>query len=155
MGDTGATGTFDIVNAQANLIFNATSGTYNQTLVKTGAGTLTYTNTGSQQLTGDVIVLGGKLSLGGTDNRIYGGRLFVTNATVEAITSNHEQTIRGNLFLNGGTLAAAAGVTPDSSYGHFNMDPNGVSVNVSGDTTSVISANFNMGGWHDFNVGNG
>ncbi|NCV61241.1 MAG: hypothetical protein EBW52_07565, partial [Betaproteobacteria bacterium] len=154
-GDTGgATGTFDIVNAQANLIFNATSGTYNQTLQKTGAGTLTYSNT-VQQLTGDVIVLGGKLALGGTDNRIYGGRLFVTNATVEVITSNHEQTIRGNLFLNGGTLAAAAGVTPDGNYGHFNMDDNGVSVNVSGDATSVIAANLNMRGWHDFNVANG
>ncbi|NCV32724.1 MAG: LamG domain-containing protein, partial [Betaproteobacteria bacterium] len=154
-GDTGgATGTFDIVNAQANLIFNATGGTYNQTFVKTGAGTLTYSNT-VQQLTGDVIVLGGKLALGGTDNRIYGGRLFVTNATVEVITSNHEQTIRGNLFLNGGTLAAAAGVTPDGNYGHFNMDDNGVSVNVSGDATSVIAANLNMRGWHDFNVANG
>ncbi|NCV16017.1 MAG: hypothetical protein EBV49_16305, partial [Betaproteobacteria bacterium] len=93
--------------------------------------------------------------MGGTDNRIYGGRLFVTNATVEVITSNHEQTIRGNLFLNGGTLAAAAGVTPDGNYGHFNMDDNGVSVNVSGDATSVIAANLNMRGWHDFNVANG
>ncbi|NDA94459.1 MAG: hypothetical protein EBX90_14500, partial [Betaproteobacteria bacterium] len=153
--DNGGTGIFDIVNADANLIFNATGGTFNQALRKTGAGTLTYSNASTQQLTGDVIVLGGKLALGGTDNRIYGGRLFVTNATVEVITSGHEQTIRGNLFLNGGTLAAAAGVTPDGNYGHFNMDDNGVSVNVSGDTNSVISASLFMRGWHEFNVANG
>ncbi|NBR64265.1 MAG: hypothetical protein EBT77_08195, partial [Verrucomicrobia bacterium] len=150
-----ATGTFDIVNAQANLIFNATSGTYNQTLVKTGAGTLTYSNASSQQLTGNVIVLGGKLSLGGASNRAYGSNLYVTNATVEVITSSEAQTIKGNIYLNGGTLSAAAGVTANGSYGHFALENTGTKIFVTGDTTSTIAANLNLGGWHDIDVANG
>ncbi|NBQ92341.1 MAG: hypothetical protein EBT96_13415, partial [Betaproteobacteria bacterium] len=154
-GDNGATGTIDIANAQANLIFNATGGTYNQTFVKTGAGTLTYSNASTQQLTGNVIVLGGKLSLGGASNRAYGSNLYVTNATVEVITSSAEQTIKGNIYLNGGTLSAAAGVTANGNYGHFNLENTGTKIFVTGDTTSTIAANLNLGGWHDIDVANG
>ncbi|NBP24110.1 MAG: LamG domain-containing protein, partial [Proteobacteria bacterium] len=154
-GDNAGTGTFDIVDSRANLIFNATSGTYNQTFVKTGAGTLTYSNSNTQTLSGNVIVLGGKLAVGGYDNRIYGSNLYVTNATVEVITSAHEQTIKGNIYLNGGTLSAAAGVTADGNYGHFNLENTGTQIFVTGDNTSTISANLNMGGWHTINVANG
>jgi autotransporter-associated beta strand protein len=154
-GDNSATGTFDVVDSRANLIFNATGGTYNQAFVKTGAGTFTYSNANTQQLTGAVSVLGGKLSIGGSANRIYGGSLNVNNATVEVVTSGDEQTIRGNIFLNGGTLSAANGVTADANYGHFNLENTGTKISVTGDTTSTIAATLHMGGWHDIDVANG
>ena len=154
-GDNAGTGTFDIVDSRANLIFNATSGTYNQTFVKTGAGTLTYSNANTQQLTGNIIVLGGKLAIGGAAHRIEGGSLFVTNATVEAASSGHYQFIVGNLNLNGGTLAAAAGVTAHGNYGHFALYDNSAKVIVTGDNTSTIAASLHLRGMHDFDVANG
>ena len=143
------------MDSRANLIFNATGGTYNQAFVKTGAGTFTYSNVSTQQLTGNVTVSGGKLAIGGSENRIKGGSLFVNGATVELITSGHYQTITGNINLNGGTLSAGPGVTAHANYGHFAFDNNGSQLFVTGDTTSTIAATLNMAGWHNFTVANG
>jgi autotransporter-associated beta strand protein len=100
------------------------------------------------------VVNGGTLALGGKTDIAAGGTWTVNNATIQN-TINSTQTILGRLTLNGGTLSSTV-ATPDSTYGDFYLrNTGGVEVYITGDTTSVIGANFNMAGGHNFVVGNG
>ena len=120
-------------------------------LTKTGAGTLVLYP--GNTFTGGLTVQQGTVDARGAwaSNTALGiGPVTIGSGATVTKSDNDFQEVRGDLTLNGGTLAATG--IPNSNYGNFFVD---YRVITTGDVQSVISAQVNMRGTHEFNVADG
>ncbi len=139
-----------------SLVFSNSSNSYSVTggsitgttsLVKTGAGLLTLSNsnsyTGGTQITGGTLATGapGNLALGATS----GGVTIDTNGTLQFTTSNFSSARNITVNAGGGTIVASAGTATVSgnltlaANGTFSKTGSGV-LNFTGNVTSGTSS---------------
>ena len=146
-------------------------------IAKVGTGTETFAGTGSY--TGTTTVSGGTLVISGAISDVT--PITVNSGAILSLTGNNAtgnsgnsltagsytinaggtisndgpadttEVINGNLYLNGGTLAATS--APNSTYGNFGLYDNGSGVVVGGTAESTISASLHLEGTHVFDVG--
>ena len=104
-------GTFDVVDAGASIVFTATGGGISRNLTKKGAGALTMARliTGAEGVTVDA----GSLTLGGV-NTYTGATQIATGATL-GLSSASSQTLSGAFTGNGSLVKSGAGILTLSS----------------------------------------
>jgi fibronectin-binding autotransporter adhesin len=100
-------GTFDVVDAGASVVFTTTGGTINRELIKTGAGAMTLTR--QITTTGAVTVNGGSLTLLGANTysgatNVNAGTLAINNSLGSGSTVS---VANGATLINNGTISGA------------------------------------------------